>query len=386
MPAIYNEKKGYRNDPVCDSHVHYSTQMPIDRTAVILRTIMEYYGCDRLALLALPHSSEAAYDDPSNNLKALYLKWRLNRECPARRMYALGGLFHFFDGRDTASGFERQVRALWDMGFDGLKSLMGKPGLRKRLGIPLDDPLFKGVFRFCEEKRFPVTLHAGDPGDWWLPGAEGKAPVYGADYPPLEQIRAEVASLVEKHPGLDLTLCHFFFLGDDMERADRLLRDHPNVKLDLTPGVEMYDFFSRNPDAWRDFFHRHAKRLIFGSDTDIWAEPDTLDGYDPWFHYPYELERCALEYDRPFENHDFGLMNPLHLEDSALREIYFGNFIRRMGEPRPVDETLACLMAGKTLSLYEHDVLKTCAEERWDCDRKNLARIYEDFAKEGANT
>ena len=116
MSCPNNQKKGYREIRLCDSHVHVSYEMPIETTRRMLDLYMTYFGLERLAIMALPHSVRAGATDPSNNMKALYLKARLNALWPARRLYAFGGLYHFFDGRDTASGFVRQVRALRDLG------------------------------------------------------------------------------------------------------------------------------------------------------------------------------------------------------------------------------------------------------------------------------
>ena len=85
--------------------------------------------------------------------------------------------------------------------------------------------------------------------------------------PTLGSLRDEAMRVIERHPGLDIVLCHFFFMADDIDRADALLSAHPKVKLDLTPGSEMYYHFSRDPDAWSDFFNRYNERILFGSDS-----------------------------------------------------------------------------------------------------------------------
>ena len=373
MSCMNNEKKGYRDFELCDSHTHIAFEMPIETTERMLDVYMTYFGLGALAILALPHSSRAGNTDPSNNLKALFLKAKLNRLWPRRSLYALGGLYHFFDGRDTPQGFERQARALCDMGFDGLKVLTGKPELRARLGEGLDGGLLRGVWRFCEEKRFPVTMHLGDPIGYWQSG------VYGADMPALEQLRSETERVLESHPGLDIVLCHFYFMADDLERLDRFMARFPNVGLDLTPGSEMYFHFTQRPGEWRDFFIRHQSRIFFGTDSDNWDCPKRLEDCETCFSYPFNLVRNALEgrQDFCFEDHDYGPLSPLHLPDDALSAIYGGNFHRRFGSPRQVDMGALRLLCGKLLSLYEHDALKECSSGRWETDRRSLARMYD---------
>ena len=381
MPSVNTLKKGYRDLPICDSHVHITFTMPMEKTAAMLCGYMDYFGLTRVALLGLPHSVRASLTDPSNNLKCLYLKSLLNAKGEERKIHAFGGLYHFFDGRDTADGFLRQARALYRMGFDGVKILLGKPELRKRLGVPLDDPLFDPFYSFCEEKRFPVTMHLGDPEAYWLPWDNGHPPTYGDDMPSLAALRAETEGILEKHPALDLTLCHFYFIADDCEAAERFLEAHPSVSFDLTPGSEMYAGFTKHPDEWRDFFRRHRRRILFGTDTDNWAAPDSDPGYEHNFSYPFNLIRNALESPVPFrfEDVDWGLLEPLHADDETLASIYSENFIRRMGEPRPVDNALAALSADTLLTLYEHDVLFAGDRARWDTDLDNLRLIAAHF-------
>ena len=374
MPSVNTASKGYRDLPIADSHIHMTYPMPLGEQARMLRGYMDYFGCSRIALLGLPHSVRSASDDPANNLKVLYLKDLLNREDPERRIYASGGLWHFFDGRDTAEGFLRQVRDLYALGFDGLKVLLGKPELRARFGRSLSDPLLDGVWTFCEERGFPVTLHLGDPAAYWEPWDNGHPPAYGADLPTLEALRGEVDEVLAAHPDLPLTLCHFYFMGEEPERADRFLDGHPSVLFDLTPGSEMFAGFSKSIGEWRAFFHKHRERILFGTDTDNWAAPDTEEGYRHNFSYPFNLVRNALESPGPFrfEDVDWGELLPLMADEETLRMIYEGNFVRRFGEePRPVDRSAAACPASALHSLYEHGIL-TPDGARLAADSDNL--------------
>ena len=371
MPLTNNGKKGYRPLPLCDSHMHLSFNMPISDTLCMLETYMAYFGCARVALLALPHSSRAACDDPSNNLKALWCKLRLNEGAP--RAYAFGGLYHYFDERDTAAGFVAQLEALRALGFDGLKVLLGKPPLRKRLGRPLDDDIFDGVWRLCEETRFPVTMHLGDPAPFWQPGADGAPAHYDASFPTLERLRAEVDGILRKFPALDLTLCHFYFMAGDLERADRFLDEHPTVSFDLTPGSEMYYHFSQRSDEWRDFFTRHRKRLFFGTDSDNWACPPP-EGCELNFSYPFNLVRNCLEAKGPFrfEDFDYGLLTPLAPEDGVVEDICCRNFPRRCGEPKEIDRDLMRRAVEAMIALYERNAIPAGDDARRSVDLGSL--------------
>ena len=374
MPCPNTKRKGFRDLPIADSHIHLTCPMPVEDQARMLRGYMDYFGCRRIGLLGLPHSVRSAADDPAGNLKVLYLKDLLNREAPVRRVCASGGLRHFFDGRDTAAGFLSQVRELCALGFDGLKVLLGKPDLRMRFGKSLADPVLGPVWDFCEREQFPVTLHLGDPAAYWEPWDNGHAPNYGPEYPSLEDLRGEVDEILAAHPDLPLTLCHFYFMGEDPERADRFLDDHPSVLFDLTPGSEMFAGFSKSIGAWRAFFRKHRERILFGTDTDNWAAPDTEEGMIHNFSYPHNLVRNALESAVPFrfEDVDWGWLLPLFADDETLRLIYEGNFVRRFGEePKPVDRNAAARLTADLRALYERDPAIT-DEERRRADLANL--------------
>ena len=374
MPCLNDLKKGYRPYPLCDSHVHIAFPMEIGDTERFIDRYMTYFGLERVALLALPHSSRASSDDPCNNLKALCLKRRLNALWPEKRVYAFGGLYHHFDRQDTPEGFVSQAAALKAAGFDGLKVLLGKPALRRRLGVGLDDPLLEGVWRFCERERFPVTLHLGDPASFWLKGADGAPPVYNGDFPTLEQLRAETERVLSRHPGLDITLCHFYFMAEEPLFADRLMEEHPSVSLDLTPGSEMYYGFTLRHDFWRDFFLRHQTRILFGTDSDNWDSPAALEKCERSFSYPFNLVRSALEGAAPFrfEDHDYGPLEPLALPGEALMNIYHDNLARRLGEPKPVDGDALRLRMKELLGAYKDGLIRDGGEARRALEQANL--------------
>ncbi len=65
-------------------------------------------------------------------------------------VYAFSGIYHHYDERDTADGYLAQAKALWEMGFDGVKILDGKPKMRKYLGRRLCDPIFDPFYAFLE--------------------------------------------------------------------------------------------------------------------------------------------------------------------------------------------------------------------------------------------
>ena len=122
------------------------------------------------------------------NPEVLYAKLALGRRC-----YALGSFDyaaqlypHLFPGEelDLAS----QVESLGELGFDGLKVFLGKPGFQQRAGLRLTDPPSGAGVRARERpgpacpgpRRRPAGLldpgPAGRPGGTRLRGAAGPGP------------------------------------------------------------------------------------------------------------------------------------------------------------------------------------------------------------------
>lgn len=75
--------------------------------------------------------------------------------------------------------------------------------------------------------------------------------------------------MLARHPRLKVAFAHLYFCGDDRAHAQRLLDRYPNVSLDLTPGVEMYDHFFADREGWRAFFLRYQDRIQLGTDTEL---------------------------------------------------------------------------------------------------------------------
>lgn len=310
----------------------------------MLRGVMSRFGMDRLAVMALPSSSRRRTDSPLNNLVSLACKARLNAEGAGRRVYACAGLRHFGPGSSTPGDMLEQARRAIGLGFDGFKMLEGKPGLRRRVGAPLDGPLYEPFFAWAEEEGWPITMHSCDPASCWdfssaPEDARKRGWVYDESYPSLAALRAETENVLRRHPRLRLMLAHLFFLGDDPNEAERLLETYPGLTFDLTPGGEMYTGITARRDVWRPLFLRHADRFFFGTDCDNWHSSDDLTTYDWNFGFLVRLVLDMIGEGEPFRFHDadLGELVPLALPESARRSIAHDNFVARFGaEPRPV--------------------------------------------------
>ncbi len=327
--------------------------------------------------------------DPTNNVKALYCKSVLNAE-RANSIYVYGSTVHFYDERDTAEEYLRQVKELYDMGVDGYKLLDGKPEFRKNLAKPLCDPVFDAMYAFIEEKGMPVKMHLGDPAYFWGP-KENLTPYeisrgwyYGdGTYPSREDLYNEVYKILTKFPKLKLCLAHFGFMDDDPERATDFFERFENVSLDLTPHGSMFVRFKQRPEEWMSFFARYADRIFFGTDSYNYISVHDSEGSYEHSGFLANVVRRMLEYpeERTYEHPDLGTMVPMNLPDNVLKKIYCENQKQLLGDARPLDAERIVRSANKLVSDIENGVCVFSPEDEKDLELENLDRIIKHFAK-----
>ncbi len=318
-----------RSIPVLDNHCHICFPQPINQSLTDYEALFNRLAVSRAGLLSCPSSSHTENGvDPLENLKILYLKENLSVPCFA---YA-GFTWHQSDPQAYADFGQTML----DMGFDGFKTLEQHPRVRKMTGKGLSDPSFGKFFAFANRTGSVMVCHVGDPRTSWdvstaSPSAIRLGRVYADGFLPLDELYGEMEEVIDRCPDMKFILAHFYFMSDSYDRVSRLLEEHPNVWLDLTPGGEMYVNFTKDPALWRAFFLRWSHRLILGSD-----------------HYPaghgevrYSLARSFLEGTEPFDY--FGsTITPAALPRSVLDNIYWNNVHSLLGaQPKPVSRALA---------------------------------------------
>jgi predicted TIM-barrel fold metal-dependent hydrolase len=196
----------------------------------------------------------------------------------------------------------------------------------------------------------PIVCHVADPEEFW---DRDKAPKWALErdwfygdgtFPAKEALYAEIDNVLARHPALKLVLAHFYFLSADLERAARLLDAYPHVCLDITPGGEMYNHFTRSGEGARAFFMRYQDRIIYG--TDVSTRAIGQGGVEMVLSYPFFV-RTYLETTTPFTpppaiphwlEEDLEAIVPIGLPKEVLAKIYHGNFERLFGaRPAPLN-------------------------------------------------
>lgn len=318
--------------PVIDSHYHIYGWYGADGREFWDSTL-DYCRARNFRTINL-NALPSVKRDVSNNIIAALYKLR------HPEIYAHGGLTYdvypvpevMTEGMDPLT----QYRELMEIGFDGVKMLEAKPTEIKVIGRRVCDELYEPFFAAIERDGTHMVWHSGDPDFFWDPAQTTPWRIergwfYGdGTYPTYEDIYRQVDAVLLRHPKLNVTFAHFFFLAEDPQQLERdYFEKYPNVNVDLTPGVEMYGSFGKNPEYFRDFFIRHADRIEFGTDS---SDRCTVE---------INMGKCDPVFEFLTTDHSLGAWNyqfrGLELPEEVTDKILGGNFIRRVSQsPKPI--------------------------------------------------
>ena len=155
-------------------------------------------------------------------------------------------------------------------------------------------------------------------------------------------------NLLDRHPKLKIIFAHFFFMSAQLPRLSVIMDKYPNIMVDTTPGIELYENLSANPEGAKEFFRKYEDRVVYG--TDIGAR-SVLPGTPPKLNtvecahraqlaqaYLTESEPIPVKADGDFlvGSEDFALMG-LGLSPEAAQKVLADNFRKFVSEkPAPV--------------------------------------------------
>ena len=361
-------------DRVIDCHVHLRDLASVDRMV----RIREHVGFDRINLVCIvdPRSGSGHAQGLTAKAKAPGV------------FYCFGGLDHagaISEGKLPAPPLAEQVDALLAAGCDGIKLIESKPTARRRLPFALDGDYYRDFFARAEQRGVPLLWHVADPEEFWDPERIPKWALehdwgYGPGDVAKETLYGEVERVLRRHPKLRVIFAHFYFLSADLPRAAGFLAAHPNVMIDLAPGVEFLFNLSGDPAAAREFFIAQAGRIVFGTDISSGQSPEQAA-------VRAHLVRRFLETDETFTvpGHADDLLEPggkaevhgLDLPAGVLAKIYSGNFESLAGRaPKPVDAARALAECRRQAEI----AAKISDVEPGETEAGRCAKVFESLA------
>lgn len=231
------------------------------------------------------------------------------------------------------SGFdaETQYEELMEIGFDGFKILQ-KPDLEKIKKFTVDNEYYNEFFALAERDNTHIIWHVADPEQNWLPGAiEGPWGYSDGTYPTWQEHYDQVFRVLERHPKLNATFAHFFFLEEKPEELADIFEKYENVGVDVVPGL-MFSIFMKKPEFYREFLTKYADRIIYGSD---WA---VLQDSNEFGEALMDSIYDSLTTEK--ESNIWGnIVKGIALPDEVTDKILYKNFKRKChNEPKPINK------------------------------------------------
>lgn len=313
-----------------DGHIHFSEDLGFER----LEQIIKEQKLSGLALLCIPKGSVRAVEADA---------FSAGKRCRIP-VWVFGGIDRtIYERKDIAAALLAEIDRLTGLGCTGIKMLEGKPDVRKNCKIPdFDAAVWEPYWAELERRQLPVIMHINDPEEFWdvqkvSEYAKKAGWFYDETYVNNEAQYTQILNVLERHPGMRILFPHFFFLSKQLPRLAGILERFKEVRIDITPGAELYYNLSEDVMAARDFFETYQDRICYGTDIGarsvIWREAKPLSIEESRARealitrfletrgdYILEADGCYIEEKEPT------LMHGLGLPDTILDKIYSKNF------------------------------------------------------------
>jgi predicted TIM-barrel fold metal-dependent hydrolase len=195
--------------------------------------------------------------------------------------------------------------------------------------LRVDDERLSPLFEKAGELGIPVMFHIADPDAFFIPidrfneryeelSAHPDWSFYGSHFS-KQELLDQRDRVIGRHPGTTFVGAHVAEHSEDLGSVSRQLDAHPNLFIDI--GARTAEL-GRQPYSAREFFLKHADRILFG--TDLLPEEEMyrlhfrfLETADEYFDYPSHASRQGRW-------QIYGLFLP----DDVLRKIYRENALK----------------------------------------------------------
>jgi predicted TIM-barrel fold metal-dependent hydrolase len=153
-----------------------------------------------------------------------------------------------------------------------------------------DDPIFDPVYEHLAARSIPLLTHIAEPLECWLPlnPASPHHDYYAnnsewhmytrPDYPSHSRLIAARDAILAKHPALRMVGAHLGSLEYDTDEVAARLDRYPNFAVDIS--ARLIDLMAQPSPKVRDFFLRHADRILFGTDVVMRVRPSAMSPTD----------------------------------------------------------------------------------------------------------
>jgi predicted TIM-barrel fold metal-dependent hydrolase len=262
-----------------------------------------------------------------------------------------------WDGPDFARQAVAQVEEGARLGAAGFKEFK-RLGLylRDRRGrlLAIDDAKLDPMWRRLGELGMPVSIHVADPKAFWEPYDPHNERWmelrdhphwwFGdpAKFPPRIDLLAALERVVARHPETTFVCVHMGNDAEDLDWVDAQLDAHPNMRVDIAARVP--EFGRQDPPRVRAFFVKHADRILFGTDFQVYdrmtlgsggsgpppTEKDAIDFYSKHWRF---LETADLHFPHMTPIQGDWTISGIHLPDDVLRKVYFENAEKLLARP-----------------------------------------------------
>jgi len=315
--------------PVIDAHNHLGCLLPGVPTSGgwHLRPVRELLEVMDEAGVSMIVDLDGQWDDA--------LERELDRYSRAypERFAVFAGVDYDLMGqrRDFGSVLAARLRRGVAAGARGLKVCKWL-GLRARDPdgrlIAPDDRRLDELWAAAGELGVPVLIHVADPVAFFQPLDEYNERweelvahpdwhFHGPGFPAFDALIDALEALVARHPRTTFITAHVGCNAEDLDRVSAMLQRYPNMYSDISARLAE---LGRKPYSSREFFVRHADRLLFGTDMRVDAETYRihyrfLETRDEYFHYgPGDIPAQGR-----------WMIYGLGLPDDVLRKVYSDN-------------------------------------------------------------
>lgn len=326
------------NFKILDCHIHYS--LPIKPEDLF--NVMAATKTDMANLVITPHQQRI-----SSVPDALMVK-----DMNPGKIFVFGSLDvtqYFMHHKSVGKHFVKYVKNILACGCDGIKMIEGKPDLRRKIPIPdFDLMAWEPFWAYAEEIGLPIIWHVNDPEEFWnidlIPTwAKRQGWYYGEETINNEAQYKQVFNVLDRHPNLKIIFAHFFFMSAQLPRLAALFEKYPNIRVDLTPGIEMYVNLSKTKDQSLEFFQKYQDRILYG--TDIGARCAISNDCHE-INLIESTNRAAIVRDFITKSDDFLIksdgnfligtddftLRGLGLSESIQKKIFLDNFLNIVGD------------------------------------------------------